>query len=105
MNIAKTIKGLKSKLVMAMLLPLLTSCATYNSSFACGDARGAACTSMDNVDRMIASGEIERFNRVKKNCRGRRCKSNLADGEIVLQSSSDEYVPTHYADIGEGEEK
>lgn len=95
----KTVKGLKGKIIMIMLLPLLTSCATYNSSFACGDARGAACTSMDSVDRMIESGEIERFNSAKKTCRGRRCKNNSADEDIVLQSSSDEYIPTHYTDI------
>lgn len=98
MNIKKTIKGLKSKLMVLIIMPLLTSCATYNSSFACGDARGAACTSMDNVYRMIVSGEIERFNTAKKNCRGQKCKRSLDDRGIVLQSSSNKYVPTHYAD-------
>ncbi len=98
MNISKNKIGIKKKLLIVMLLPLLTSCATYNSSFACGDARGAACTSMDNVYRMIVSGEIERFNTAKKNCRGRKCKRSLDDSGIVLQSSSNKYVPTHYAD-------
>jgi len=40
----------------------ISSCATYKSSFSCGDAEGASCISMDRVDLMIQNGEIERFN-------------------------------------------
>jgi hypothetical protein len=54
----------------------LSGCSTYSSSFTCGDARGANCMSMDRVDRMIASGEIENINSKKKNCRGRKCKES-----------------------------
>ncbi len=76
MSIATTSKWIKRKLTIAILLPLLTSCATYNSSFSCGDARGANCMSMDRVDRMIANGEIETFTDKKKNCRGRKCNES-----------------------------
>lgn len=40
----------------------LTACATYKSSFNCGDSKGVYCAPMDRVDQMINSGEIERFN-------------------------------------------
>ena len=76
MSIATTSKWIKRKLAMALLLPVLTSCATYNSSFSCGDARGANCMSMDRVDKMIANGEIENFTDKKKNCRVRKCKES-----------------------------
>lgn len=75
MNIAKNNMGLKRKLLIAMLLPLLTSCAAYSSGFTCGDARGVACTSMERVDQLISSGEIETYARAKKKCRGRACTS------------------------------
>lgn len=48
--------------IISSLLLTLSGCATYKSSFNCGDARGAYCASMDHVDEMINSGEIERFN-------------------------------------------
>ncbi|MBY0533361.1 MAG: hypothetical protein K2P31_00155 [Rickettsiaceae bacterium] len=84
MSIATIKKGIKRKLAMALLLPVLTSCATYNSSFSCGDARGANCMSMDRVDRMIANGEIENFTDKKKNCRGRKCKESQKR-DVLLQ--------------------
>ena len=91
MNIEKNKIGLKGKLTIAILLPLLTSCATYNSSFSCGDARGANCMSMDRVDRMIANGEIENFTDKKKNCRGRKCKESQKH-DILLQPLTKEAV-------------
>ena len=51
----------------------VSGCAVYNSSFSCGDAKGANCLSMDRVDKMIASGEIERFNESLKECKGPKC--------------------------------
>lgn len=98
-NYKRLLKGPLNIILLSSLF--LSGCSTYSNSFSCSDSRGASCTSMDKVYGMILSGEIERFNRAKKNCRGRRCKSNLADGEIVLQSSPDKYVPTHYTDIEE----
>jgi hypothetical protein len=91
MNIEKNKIGLKGKLIIAILLTLLTSCATYNSSFSCGDARGANCMSMDRVDRMIANGEIENFTDKKKNCRGRKCKESQKH-DILLQPLTKEAV-------------
>ena len=91
MNIEKNKIGLKGKLTIAILLPLLTSCATYNSSFSCGDARGANCMSMDRVDRMIANGEIENFTDKKKNCRGRKCKESQKH-DVLLQPMTKEVV-------------
>ena len=90
MSIATTSKWIKRKLAMALLLPVLTSCATYNSSFSCGDARGANCMSMDRVDKMIANGEIENFTD-KKNCRGRKCKESQKH-DILLQPLTKEAV-------------
>lgn len=90
MNLEKNKIGLKGKLAIAVLLPLLTSCATYSSSFSCGDARGANCTSMDKVDAMIASGEIERFNEEKKTCRGRKCKASpVKQGDFVMEQTTE----------------
>lgn len=44
-----------------LALIILSACASYNSSFSCGDARGARCRSMDMVDLMISNGEIIRY--------------------------------------------
>jgi hypothetical protein len=75
MNITNNRASLKSKLAIALLPILLTSCATYKSGFTCGDARGVPCTMMEQVDQLISSGEIESYTARKKNCRGRSCKS------------------------------
>ena len=82
MNIARNKKGIKGKLLIAILLPLLTSCATYNSGFSCGDARGVACTPMEKVDQLISSGEIEAYTARKKKCRGRACKSSAKRDDL-----------------------
>ena len=88
--------NIKSKLLIVILLPLLTSCATYNSNFACGDARGANCTSMDKVDRMISSGEIERFNESRKKCRGRNCKSSNDQQGSLMKPVNNHSTPVHF---------
>lgn len=63
-----------SSIIMIILASVsLSGCKTYSSSFACGDAEGADCVSMDMVDRMITSGEIERFNEQRK-CSSGGCK-------------------------------
>lgn len=56
-------------LMIISLLVTLSACSTYKSSFNCGDAQGAYCVSMDWVDQMIKSGEIERFNEQQRNKR------------------------------------
>lgn len=86
-NITKSKMVMKRKLVMAMLLLLLTSCATYNSGFSCGDAKGVACTPMEKVDWLISSGEIERYVSKKQNCRGRRCRNAVSLGDNDLQAA------------------
>ena len=58
MQITRLIKIIAS----TILLLNLTACATYKSSFNCGDSKGVYCAPMDRVDQMIDSGEIERFN-------------------------------------------
>jgi hypothetical protein len=58
MQITKLIKII----ISSILLLNLTACATYKSSFNCGDSKGVYCAPMDRVDQMIDSGEIERFN-------------------------------------------
>lgn len=61
MNLLNNNIRINSKLIMLLLFSL-TSCASYKSSFNCGDSKGAYCAPMDAVDQMINSGEIERFN-------------------------------------------
>ena len=59
------------------LLLTLSGCATYKSSFNCGDAKGAYCASMDHVDQMINSGEIERFNEQRLKQKHKRANNNI----------------------------
>ena len=87
MNITKSKMVIKRKLLMVLLLPLLTSCSTYNSGFSCGDAKGVACTPMEKVDQLISSGEIERYVSKKQNCRGRRCRNTVSIGDNDLQAA------------------
>lgn len=53
---------------------VLQGCAGYRSGFSCGDAAGATCAPMDEVDHLISSGEIERV--VGVNCRGGKCQNS-----------------------------
>ena len=81
-----SLKKIANYRVISVLLTsiALAGCSTYSSSFACGDARGANCMSMDRVDRMIASGEIENLHSKKKNCRGRKCTES-EEHDALLQ--------------------
>lgn len=52
----------------------LVSCASYHSSFSCPDAKGGKCLSIDIIDHLIDSGEIERLVGINdKSCKGKRC--------------------------------
>jgi hypothetical protein len=51
----------------------LSSCNSYRSGFSCGDAIGAVCMPMDQVDALISSGEIEQVTEIKSACRGGKC--------------------------------
>lgn len=88
-------------LAIALLVSLILSgCSTYNTKFACGDARGANCMSMDRVDRMISNGQIEEYTQQKQKCRGRKCKaqrnSNMfGDEELQTRQSLSKDV-TYY---------
>ena len=77
--------GIFKKQIFAVFLAcsILSGCSTYSNSFACGDAKGAACMSIDKVDRMIASGEIEDYVSGKKRCRGRACRKQQQDDPVV----------------------
>jgi len=80
-------------LIVLLILSLSVSgCAVYNSSFSCGDAKGANCMSMDRVDRMIASGEIERFNESLKECKGRKCNKYEGVKSLSLAEKNKEMV-------------
>ena len=61
MNVTR-FKQIITFIMTGSLVFALSGCATYKSSFNCGDAKGAYCASMDMVDQMINSGEIENFN-------------------------------------------
>ena len=78
MNLANNNIRINSKLIM-LLLFTLTSCASYKSSFNCGDSKGAYCAPMDAVDQMINSGEIERFNEQRQ----KRQKYKPVEGDIA----------------------
>ncbi|MGC0372188.1 MAG: hypothetical protein DGJ47_000895 [Rickettsiaceae bacterium] len=60
----------------------ITSCAIYKSSFNCGDAEGARCISMDKVDSMIDSGEIEKY-----------YKSKIYPNRTCLDDLSNDWFP------------
>jgi|JI7StandDraft_1071085.scaffolds.fasta_scaffold01086_17 hypothetical protein len=59
---------------LAMLLVLVSGCSSYSSNFSCGDSKGATCMSMDKVDSLISSGEIELYTENSRKCRGRKCR-------------------------------
>lgn len=67
----------RPSLIVTVLALALSGCSTYGSSFSCGDAKGAECRSMDRIDRLISSGEIETFTNptIKATaCRSGRCQ-------------------------------
>jgi len=56
-------QGRKKTLAIFLLLATgLSSCSPYQSHFACGSAKGVPCSSMERVNQLIDSGEIEQFN-------------------------------------------
>ncbi len=75
--------------LILLVCSILSGCSTYSSSFACGDAKGAVCMSMDRVDRMIASGEIENYVSGEKRCRRRACRKQQQDDPVVKALSQD----------------
>ena len=86
--------AIKFKQAMTIsLLLTLSGCATYKSSFNCGDAKGAYCASMDRVDRMINSGEIERFNERQTTGKYKAAKNN---NEIPLKAKAKPLNITSY---------
>jgi hypothetical protein len=63
-------------IITSLMLLNLASCATYKSSFNCGDSKGVYCASMDRVDQMINSGEIERFNEKRQKAQKYKAQNN-----------------------------
>ena len=59
----------KIKIILTLLCFLSSSCSTYRSSFSYSSAQGVDCIMMDQVDSMITTGEIERFNKAKRSNR------------------------------------
>lgn len=57
----------KTTFSLLPLLILLSSCVSYKSTFGCPDANGARCMPIDKIDKMITSGEIERFSEANQN--------------------------------------
>jgi hypothetical protein len=80
MSIKIRLQQIITVIIMSTVLFTLSGCATYKSSFNCGDAKGAYCASMDRVDQMINSGEIERFNEQRLERRYKAGKNNNAIG-------------------------
>ena len=79
-------------IISSILLLTLTSCATYKSSFNCGDAKGAYCASMDSVDQMIKSGEIERFNEQRQKRQKYKLLKNSEDLQLSAKQEKVEHV-------------
>lgn len=63
-------------IITSLMLLNITACATYKSSFNCGDSKGVYCASMDRVDQMINSGEIERFNEKRQKVQKYKAQNN-----------------------------
>lgn len=101
----------KQLILITLLISSLSGCSTYKNGFSCGDAKGANCMSMDRVDRMISSGEIELFNEnvrdTSKKCRGKKCYAKNSQTSIKLADeepmqayySASEELDKEYADI------
>jgi hypothetical protein len=70
-------------IISTILLLNLTACATYKSSFNCGDSKGVYCAPMDRVDQMIDSGEIERFNEQRQQDKPYKALKNYATPNIT----------------------
>jgi hypothetical protein len=64
----------------------------------CGDARGAYCASMDHVDQMINSGEIENFNERRLNKKYKQTNNNI----LTLEPKVNEVEINSYeaSDVG-----
>lgn len=63
---------------------LLQNCA-YSGKFNCADSKGANCIMLSRVDRMIDSGEIEKYHESKnsRKCLFGRCFNNGSKDLIV----------------------
>ena len=85
MSIKIRLKQIITIIMMGSSLVALSGCATYKSSFNCGDAKGVYCASMDRVDRMINSGEIERFNEQRLE---RKYKAAKNDNAVTLKEKA-----------------
>lgn len=75
---------MKQSILIILVMWQLSGCSVYKSSFSCGDAMGAKCYAMDYVDRMISSGEIDRFNETYQKCKGRKCRKNSYNGKVII---------------------
>ena len=67
-----TSKQLASAVWLFIASSMLSSCSTYSTSFNCPDSKGARCTMLSEVDKMIDSGEIETVYLDKK-CKKGKC--------------------------------
>lgn len=92
---AKRVNNCQAAVLFAVLILVLSGCSTYRSGFSCGEAKGANCLSMDKVDGLISSVEIERFNdsRNLSKCKGSKCKKHVVGGsnqeEMLLLKQED----------------
>ncbi len=88
------------KIILSLSLSfVVTSCSAYNSSFSCPDAKGGTCMSIDKIDHLIKSGEIERVTKTDTKCHGLKCKSksiNLSNGEapVIIDKRSNDILFT-----------
>lgn len=83
----KKYKRIYKIFIFMLVIPILSSCSTYSANFTCGDASGASCYTMDSVDKMITTGEIEQFN--KSRVKRKIYKADKDDENIQVIGKSD----------------
>ena len=75
-------KSYAKTLMLLLSAPLLlTNCSIYSGTFACEDSKGAHCVMLSEVDKMIDSGAIEEFYRVKK-CKKSKCSNEINEPRL-----------------------
>lgn len=90
--------GFKNLAALFLVVLSVSGCKTYGSSFGCPDAPGASCLPMDAVDRLIASGEIERYDGSidKKKCRGKKCaEAGAAFAPFAGKAAPPVFIPAY----------
>lgn len=79
-----------------MMITFLSSCSAYKNKFDCPPSSGAVCRSVEEIERMVDSGEIWKLHqggdKKRSSKRGiRRCGSNCGKAETFDDDIDDGY--------------